>query len=274
MHCDFESILVPVKDTKYNDKYEHRLSSYCYNLVCRERQSFNKFKLYRGKNETDAVIDHFFNDVKDILIHIQQCKKKYHSLPVLTYEEQKNHDKATHCEYCQTEFDDKDHKKCAHHNHINELFITSCCRICNNKMKTSNTLNIVFHYLKGYDSNFILSRLAKHFEGKNIYLIGRNTSNIFHMGVDNFIKIIDSYEYVTSSLSSLSANLKLDYIKYTRKLIEKYNLTDEFIVKDIFPYTYINSFNNYKYKTFPDIPYFNTDQETYKKYGHFYILMI
>ena len=270
MYCDFESILVPVNDPKYTDKYEHKLSSYCFQLVCKERSSFNKFKLYRGQNEKDPVIDHFFNDIKDILIYIQECKKKYYSLPVLTIEEQKIHDKTTHCKYCQIEFDDKDYKKCAHHNHINGLFIASACLSCNSKMKTNNCLHIVFHYLKGYDSNFILSRMAKQFEGQNINLIGRNTSNIFHMNVNNFVKIIDSYEYITSSLSSLSANLNMDNIKYTRKLIDKYNLTHEFIQKDIYPYMYINSFHHYRHKNFPNISYFNTDEKTYKKYKDFY----
>ena len=271
MYCDFESILVPVKnDPKHAVKYEHKLSSYCFQFVCRERASFNRFKLYRGKDENDPVIDHFFNDIKDILIHIQQCKKKYYSLPVLTNEEQKQHDESTHCEYCKIVFDQKDHKKCAHHNHINGLFLANACLSCNSKMKVNNCLNIVFHYLKGYDSNFILSRMAKHFEGQNINLIGRNTSNIFHMNVNNFVKIIDSYEYITSSLSSLSANLKMDNIKYTRKLIDKYNLTQEFFQKDIFPYTYVNSFHHYKYKKFPDVTYLNTDQDTYKKYKDFY----
>ena len=53
------------------------------------------------------------------------------------------------------------------------------------------------------------------------------------MGVDSFVKIIDSHEFVMSSLSSLSANLKWNDIKYTRNLIEKYKLNSEFIVKDI-----------------------------------------
>ena len=184
MYCDFESILVPIKDAKHNDKYEHKLSSYCYNLVCRERPSFNKFKLYRGKDEKDPVIDHFFNDIKDVLIHILQCRKIYYALPVLSKIEKEKHDKATNCEYCDIEFDNKDYRKVDHHNHINGLFLGSCCLICKSKMKTNNCLYIVFHYLKGYDSSFILSKINKHFSNKNINLIGRNTSNIFHMGVD------------------------------------------------------------------------------------------
>ena len=189
---------------------------------------------------------------------------------MLTNEEQLKHDKATHCEYCQNEFDDKDHNKCAHHNHINGLFLGSCCLICNCWMKVSNCLHIIFHYLRGYDSNFILSQISKHFEGKHINLIGRNTSNIFHMDVDNFVNIIDSYEYVTASSLSLSANLIIDDLKYTRKLIEKYKLNSEFIVKDIFPYTYVNTFDHYKHKSLPHISYFNTDKKTYEKYRSFY----
>ena len=127
MYCDFESILVPVNDLKYSDKYEHKLSSYCFQLICKERPSFNKFKLYRGQNENDPVIDHFFNDIKDILIYIQQCKKKYYSLPSLTNEEKRKHDKQTHCEYCKIEFDDKDHKKCAHHNHLTGSYLGCAC---------------------------------------------------------------------------------------------------------------------------------------------------
>ena len=191
-------------------------------------------------------------------------------MPVLTNEEQRKHDKETHCEYCKIEFDDKDHIKCAHHNHINGLFLASACLSCNSKMKVNNCLHIVFHYLKGYDSNFILSRMAKQFEGQNINLIGRNTSNIFHMNVNNFVKIIDSYEYITSKLQSLSENLNMDNIKYTQKLIDKYNLTHESIQKDIFPYTYINSFDHYNHKKFPNISYFNTDKNTYQKYKDFY----
>ena len=78
MYCDFESILIPIQDENHPDKYEHKLSSYSYNLVCRDRQSFNRFKLYRGnQNDSISVIDNFFKDIKNILIHIKECKKSF-----------------------------------------------------------------------------------------------------------------------------------------------------------------------------------------------------
>ena len=62
MYCDFESILINSEDEKHPDKRQHKLSSYCYNLVCREQPSFNRFKIFCGNN--DSVIDNFLNDIK------------------------------------------------------------------------------------------------------------------------------------------------------------------------------------------------------------------
>ena len=104
MYCDFESTLHPCEDEKHPDKHVHNLSSYCYNLVCRERPIFNRFKLFRGDCK-ESVIDNFFNEVKNILIHIKECKKKFYALPVLTDEQLKKHSKIKNCEYCDVKFD-------------------------------------------------------------------------------------------------------------------------------------------------------------------------
>ena len=107
MYCDFESILKKTNDEKYPDKRQHELSSYCYNLVCRERPIFNRFKLYRGC-ANESVIDHFLNEVKtNILEHIKQCKKKFYALPVLTDEELKRHKKMKKCEFCNVKFNNE-----------------------------------------------------------------------------------------------------------------------------------------------------------------------
>ena len=50
-------------------------------------------------------------------------------------------------------------------------------------------------------------------------------------------------------------------------MAEKYG--NEFFIKGIFPFRYVNSFKHYDNSTFPDIEYFDTDQETYEKYRKF-----
>ena len=68
--------------------------------------------------------------------------------------------------------DDDNNKKCAHHNHITGDFIATTSLSCNNKMKTNNCLHIIFHYMKGYDGNNLLSKINEHFADKEINLIG------------------------------------------------------------------------------------------------------
>ena len=87
-------------------------------------------------------------------------------------------------------------------------------------MKTDNCLYIVFHYMKGYDGNFILEKLNEHFQDQNINLIRRSASSIFHIGIQTYIKIIDSHEFITANLKNLSINLKPEDIKYTKKWLK------------------------------------------------------
>ena len=220
MYCDFESILKISKDEKHPDKREHKLSSYCYNLVCRERPVFNRFKLYRGDGK-ESVIDHFFNEVKNVLNHMKECKKKFYALPVLTDEQMKRHKKIKNCEFCGVKFD-QDNKRIQHHNHLNANYIATTCVSCNSKIKTSNTLYILFHNMKGYDVHYIIEKLNNHFKDCNINLHGNNSSSIFHVGIQNYIKIIDSHEIIPASLKDLSNNLKNEDINYTRDMVNKY----------------------------------------------------
>ena len=267
MYCDFESILKKTENEKYHDKVQHELSSYCYNLVCRERPVFNRFKLYRGDGN-ESVIDHFLTEIKNVLDHIKQCKKKFYSLPALNNEEMVRHKKLKRCEICDVKFD-KDIKRVQHHNHISGDYIGTVCQSCNSKIRTDTTLYIVFHYLKGYDIHYIINRINNYFKDYNINLLGHNSSSIFHIDIGYSIKFIDSYEYIKGSLKSLSQNLKDEDIIYTRNLVNKYG--HDFVTKDIFPFRYIDDFTKYDENTFPNIEYFdNVDKETYEKYRKFY----
>ena len=180
----------------------------------------------------------------------------------------KRHNKIKHCEYCGLKFD-KQNRRIQHHNHLNGVYIDTICKPCNSKIKANNTLFITFHYLKGYDSHYIIEKLNDHFKDSNINLLGNNSSSIFHIGIQNYIKIIDSHEFIPASLKDLSYNLTNKDIHYTRDMVNKYG--HDFVKKDIFPFHYISDFTIYDEKTFPDIEYFDdVDQKTYEKYRKFY----
>ena len=143
--------------------------------------------------------------ILNVFNHIKECKKKYYALPMLTDEELKRHKKIKNCEFCDVKFD-KEFRRVQHHNHLNGDYIATICISCNSKVKTNNTLYVVFHYLRGYDIHYIIEKLNDHFKDSNINLLGNNSSSIFHVGIQNYIKIIDSYEFIPASLKDLSSN--------------------------------------------------------------------
>ena len=96
---------------------------------------------------------------------------------------------------------------------------------CNSRMKVDDCLYVTFHYMKGYDGNFIIQKLTEHFKNSYINLIGRNASSVFHIGIQNYVKIIDSYEFITAGLKNLSSNFKIEDIKYTKKWLKNMEMT-------------------------------------------------
>ena len=89
--------------------------------------------MYRGnKNDTISVIDNFFNDIKNVLSHIKECKKKFYALPMLTDEQMKKHKRIKKCEYCNEKFN-KQNPRIQHHNHITGDYIATTCKPCNSK---------------------------------------------------------------------------------------------------------------------------------------------
>ena len=121
--------------------------------------------------------------------------------------------------------------------------------ICNLRYEVPNEIPVVFHNGSTYDYHFIIKELAKEFEG-NFGCLGENTEKYITFSVrikkkiDNKdleitykIKFIDSYRFMSSSLSKLVDNLSegihnnkcsdcesnLDYIKTKKngKLILK-----------------------------------------------------
>ena len=166
---------------------------------------------------------------------------------MLTDQQLKRYNNVKKCEFCNEKLNKQNHR-IQHHNHITGDYIATVCKSCNSKMKTDNCLYIVFHYMKGYDGNFIIEKLNEQFKDAKINLIGRNASSIFHIGIQSYIKIIDSHEFIMASLKNLSNNLKFEDINYTKEMDEKYG--NDVVITDIFPFKYINSFDNYNDRTF------------------------
>ena len=139
----------------------------------------------------------------------------------LTTEEKIYHNKQKICYICKKEFDIsyKKHHKARNHCHYTGKYRGAAHNICNLRYKVPKEIPIVFHNCSTYDYHFISKELVKEFEG-NFDCLGENTEKYITFSVPRKkkienkdleityeIKFIDSYRFISSSLSVLNDNL-------------------------------------------------------------------
>ena len=137
----------------------------------------------------------------------------------LTMEEKMYHNKQKICYICKKEFNnDKKNYKVRDHCHCTGKYRVAAHNICNLQYKVPKGIPIVFHNASIYDYHFIIKELVKEFEG-NFECLSENTKKYITFSVpikkeiENKdlqitykIKFIDSYRFMSSSLSKLVDN--------------------------------------------------------------------
>ena len=148
------------------------------------------------------------------------------------------------CYIWKKEFDksDKKHHKVRDHCHYMGKYRGVAHNICNLRYKVPKKIPVVFHNGSTYDYHFIIKELVKEFEG-NIDGLGENTEKCItfsvplkkktenkNLEITYEIKFIDSFRFMSSSLSKLVDNLSegihknkcsdcksnLDYVRITK----------------------------------------------------------
>ena len=164
----------------------------------------------------------FCKDLKTHAYKIINCKKK--KMMPLTVKEEIYHNKQKICYICKKEFDNNDKKnyKVRDHCHYTGKYRGAAHNICNLRYKVPKEIPIVFHNGSTYDYHFIIKELVKEFEGK-FECLGENTEKYItfsvplknkienkNIEITYKIKFIDSYRFMSSSLSKRVDNLSED----------------------------------------------------------------
>jgi len=192
-----------------------------------------------------------------------------------TDEEMMHHHAAKQCIWCKETFDSCDNKKkkVFDHDHLTGKYVGAACYTCNFKRKQDrNTLAVVFHNFKGYDSHALcLQGLSKlpHWELRPIALNPEKYLALFaNLRIDKSkgraasfrIRFIDSLQLMPSSLATLVGNLvgaNKDYSKlqHSSRMLETYtNLEpNDICAKGIFPYSYVSSWEKLKEERLPPL---------------------
>ena len=245
--------------TKIN---KHIPSGYSIFTSCSFDESKNKLNYYRGKD----CMKKFCEDLGEHAIKIINNEKK--KIIPLTAEEKINYNDQEVCYICEKEFDTinkKNYKVRRDHCHYTGKYRSAAHNVCNLRYKVPKEIPVVFHNGSTYDYHFIIKELVKEFEG-NFDCLGENTEKYItfsvplkkkiqnkNIEITYKIEFIDSFRFMSSSLSKLVENLSegihnnkcadcksnLDYIKITAKpsslerkneklILECYNCTQHY----------------------------------------------
>ena len=222
IYADLECLLEKMSTCIYNpnessttDINKHAPSGYSIFTHCSFDESKNKLNYYRK----DDCMNKFCKDLREHVTKIISYEKK--KMIPLTTKEKIYHNKQKICYVCKKEFNNNDKKnyKVRDHCHYTGKYRGAAHNICNLRYKVPKEIPIVFHNGSTYDYHFIIKELVKEFED-NFECLGENTEKYITFSVpikkkiENKdleitykIKFIDSYRFMSSSLSKLVDNL-------------------------------------------------------------------
>ena len=201
------------KESSTTEISKHTPSGYSLFTHC----SFDKTNYYRGK----GCMKKFCKDLRKHATKIINYEKK--KMIPLTIKEEIRHNKQKICYICKKDFDtgDKKHYKVKDYCHYTGKYRGAAHNICNLRYKIPKEIPIVFHIGSTYDYHFIIKELVKEFE-ENFECLGENTEKYITFSapltkkindknktlkITCKIKFIDSYRFMSTSLSKLVDNL-------------------------------------------------------------------
>ena len=294
IYADFEAITEkiqgcqPDSNKSYTEQYQkHTACGYGYKVVCCYDDKFSKpTKIYRG----EMAIHKF---MKDMLTEVKYCKKvveTHFTKPLeMTDEDEESFQKAEECHICKKPYTKSDVKvrndevrnvkvikvdvrnvKVRDHCHVTGKYRGSAHVDCNLNFKLTHKIPVVFHNLKGYDSHFIMQEIGN-FDKMSINVIPCNMEKYMAFMLGQHLVFIDSFQFMSSSLSNLVNNLPAEAFKHTGQVFqgEKLSLMTK---KGVYPYDYMNSFEKFEDSRLPKKEDFfsimNNEHITDEEYQH------
>ena len=272
-YADLECLLEKMNTCHNNPKKlsttkinKHTPSGYSLFTHCSSDRTKNKVDYYRGKN----CMKKFCLDLREHATKIINYEKK--EMIPLTKIEEKKRNKQEVCYICKkgssTDDSNKKYHKVRDHCHYTGKYRGAAHNICTLRYKIPKETLVVFHNGSTYDYHFIIKDLAEEFEGE-FECLGKNTEKYTTFSVlikkeitkkdkngndkttemSYKIKFIDSYRFMSTSLSNLVSNLSEGFHEFCKGDLNKFILL---LKKGIYPYEYMGSWQRFDETSLPD----------------------
>ena len=206
--------------------------------------------IYRGKKASK----HFMLAIIAVAKKIYELYKINIPINYLTEEEENQFQKSKVCELCSKRFDMLNHAyKVRDHSHFTGKYRRALCLDCNFSAKNPSFIPIYFHNLT-YDSHFIVHELGC--DETDIRVIPNSSEKYisFSKQIEGkfYIKFIDTFRFMSESLSNLADNLSEDKSRFKETLkffpLEAIDLVTR---KGVFPYEYVDNWQKLEELTLP-----------------------
>ena len=169
-----------------------------------------------------------------------------------------------------------------HHCHITGKYKGSAHQDCNMNFKQADKIPVIFHYLRGCNSHFIMQeigQIAKKHTYKNkkgeeqqmtINVIPNNMEKYMAFMLGKHLVFLDSFQFMSSSLEKLVSNLPDKAFKYIPEAFknEQFKLMKQ---NRVYPYDYMSSFDKFNEKQLPKKDFYsvlNNEHISDKDYTH------
>ena len=179
----------------------------------------------------------------------------------MTKENEESFQRAKECHICKKPYAASD-TKVRDHCHVTGKYRGSAHQDCNLNFKLTNKIPVVFHNLKGYDSHFIMQEIGEivkknaYFDEKgkkhemNINIIPNNMEKYMAFMLGQHLVFIDSFQFMSLSLSNLVKNLQQEDFRYTGQVFQNEQLS-LMTKKGVYPYDYMDSFEKFEETRLP-----------------------
>ena len=222
-------------------------------------------------------------DMLDEVKYCQKVVKTHFSKPLnMTKEDEESFQRAEECHICKKPYTKGD-IRVRDHRHVTGKYRGSAHQDCNLNFSLTQKIPVVFHNLKGYDSHFIMQEIGEivkknaYFDEKgkkhemNINIIPNNMEKYMAFMLGQNLVFIDSFQFMSSSLSNLVNNLPAEAFRYTGQVFQNEQIS-LMTKKGVYPYDYMDSFEKFEESRLPNKEYFfsimNNDHITDEDYQH------
>ena len=197
----------------------------------------------------------------------------------MTDEDKKDFETATHCFICGDKFknsyknekETEKYKKVRDHCHFTGKYRGCAHSICNlNFCNRYFQIPVFFHNMKNYDGHLIIQNAEKLSNKKKIDVIAQNSEKFINIRFDS-LSVKDSFSFITASLDKLVSMTKYDNtdekdrrkwvlrdnwqsnFRYSSKndIIKTEKCLDLLTEKGVYPFDYMNSFNEFNDEHLP-----------------------